>query len=100
MSLTTRKATDDAETRTAMYASGELLQLGNGVLFACALGMAKAAGTAITAVLEWASINEFRAEGSRLETVRWSLPKRAVHAGWPELIHRLRPVTQAATLAI
>ena len=37
----------------------------------------KVAGAAITAVLEWARINEFRAEGSPVETVRRRLPKRA-----------------------
>ena len=37
----------------------------------------KAAGAAITAVLDWARINEFRSEGSPVETVRRSLPKRA-----------------------
>ena len=37
----------------------------------------KTAGTAITAVLEWARINEYRSEGSPVETVRWSLPKQA-----------------------
>ena len=37
----------------------------------------KAAGTAITAVLDWARINEYRSEGSPVETVRRSLPKRA-----------------------
>ena len=35
------------------------------------------AGAAITAVLEWARINEFRADGSPVETVRRSLPKRS-----------------------
>ena len=35
------------------------------------------AGSAITAVLEWARIAEFRAEGSPVETVRRRLPKRA-----------------------
>ena len=35
------------------------------------------AGAAITAVLEWARIAEFRAEGSPVETVRRRLPKRA-----------------------
>jgi len=34
------------------------------------------AGPAITAVLEWARIAEFRAEGSPVETVRRRLPKR------------------------
>ena len=34
------------------------------------------AGAAITAVLEWARIAEFRAEGSPVETVRRRLPKR------------------------
>ena len=37
----------------------------------------KVAGAAITAVLEWAKISEFRAEGSPVETVRRGLPKRA-----------------------
>ena len=37
----------------------------------------KVAGTAITAVLEWARVAEFRAEGSPVETVRRRLPKRA-----------------------
>lgn len=37
----------------------------------------KVAGAAITAVLEWCRINEFRAEGSPVETVRRRLPKRA-----------------------
>ena len=37
----------------------------------------KMAGTAITAVLEWARIAEFRTEGSPVETVRRRLPKRA-----------------------
>ena len=37
----------------------------------------KVAGAAITAVLEWACISEFRAEGSPVETVRCRLPKRA-----------------------
>ena len=37
----------------------------------------KVAGAAITAVLEWSRINEFRAEGSPVETVRRRLPKRA-----------------------
>ena len=34
-------------------------------------------GAAITAVLDWARINEYRSEGSPVETVRRSLPKRA-----------------------
>ena len=34
------------------------------------------AGTAITAVLEWARIAEFRAEGSPVGTVRRRLPNR------------------------
>ena len=38
--------------------------------------MVKTAGAALTAVLEWARINEFRADGSPVETVRQSLPKR------------------------
>ena len=37
----------------------------------------KVAGSAITAVLEWARISEFRKEGSPVETVRRGLPKRA-----------------------
>ena len=37
----------------------------------------KVAGAAITAVLEWARISEFRSEGSPVETVRRQLPKRA-----------------------
>lgn len=37
----------------------------------------KAIGTAITAVLEWAQIAEYRAEGSPVEAVRRGLPKRA-----------------------
>ena len=37
----------------------------------------KTAGGAITAVLEWARIEEFRTEGSPVEAVRRSLPKRA-----------------------
>ena len=37
----------------------------------------KVAGAAITAVLEWARINEFRSAGSPVETVRRRLPKRA-----------------------
>ena len=37
----------------------------------------KVAGAAITAVLEWSRINEFRAEGSPVEAVCRRLPKRA-----------------------
>ena len=37
----------------------------------------KVPGAAITAVLEWARINEFPAEGSPVETVRRGLPRRA-----------------------
>ena len=37
----------------------------------------KVAGAAITAVLEWARISEFRTEGSPVETVRRRLPRRA-----------------------
>lgn len=33
--------------------------------------------SAATAVLEWARINEYRSEGSLVETVRRGLPKRA-----------------------
>ena len=36
----------------------------------------KAAGSAITAVLEWARIEEFRVEGSPVEAVRRALPRR------------------------
>ena len=39
--------------------------------------MVKTAGAAITGVLEWARIEEFRAEGSPVEAVRRNLPKRA-----------------------
>ena len=46
------------------------------------------AGAAITAVLEWARIAEFRAEGSPVETVRRRLPKRA---GGPKHYPALRP---------
>jgi len=44
-------------------------------------------GAAITAVLEWARIAEFRAEGSPVETVRRRLPKRA---GGPKHYDALR----------
>ena len=37
----------------------------------------KTTGAVITAVLDWARINEYRSEGSPVETVRRSLPKRA-----------------------
>ena len=37
----------------------------------------KAAGSAITSVLDWSRIQEYRTEGSPVETVRRSLPKRA-----------------------
>ena len=44
----------------------------------------KVAGAAITAVLEWARISEFRAEGSPVETVRRRLPDNPVYAFCPE----------------
>ena len=47
----------------------------------------KVAGAAITAVLEWARIAEFRAEGSPVATVRRRLPKRA---GGPKHYDALR----------
>ncbi len=49
--------------------------------------MVKTAGAAITAVLEWARINEFRAEGSAVETVRRSLPKRAAGPKHHDALH-------------
>ena len=49
--------------------------------------MVKTAGAAITAVLEWARINEYRAEGSPVETVRWSLPKRAAGPKHHDALH-------------
>ena len=51
----------------------------------------KVAGAAITAVLEWARISEYRSEGSPVEAVRRGLPKRAggpKHhdaVDWPEV---------------
>ena len=39
-------------------------------------GKLRLAGSTITAMLEWARIAEFRAEGSQVETVRRRLPKR------------------------
>jgi len=47
----------------------------------------KTAGAAITAVLEWARINEFRAEASPVETVRRSLPKRSAGPKHHEALH-------------
>ena len=47
----------------------------------------KTAGGAITAVLEWARIEEFRAEGSPVEAVRRSLPKRAAGPNHHEALH-------------
>ena len=49
--------------------------------------MVKTAGAAMTSVLEWATINEFRAEGSPVQTVRRSLPKRAVRARHHDALH-------------
>ena len=49
--------------------------------------VAKTAGAAITAVLEWARINEFRSEGSPVETVRRSLPKRAAGPRHHDALH-------------
>jgi len=47
----------------------------------------KTAGAAIAAVLEWARINEFRAEGSPVETVRRSLPKRSAGPKHHDALH-------------
>ena len=47
----------------------------------------KVAGAAITAVLEWARINEFRAEGSPVEIVRRRLPKREGGPKHHEAVH-------------
>ena len=49
--------------------------------------MAGKAGTAITAVPEWARIAEFRAEGSPVETVRRRLPKRAGGPKYYDALH-------------
>ena len=49
----------------------------------------KMAGTAITAVLEWARIAEFRAEGSPVETVRRRLFTAAAHPGTDVDAHRV-----------
>ena len=56
----------------------------------------KVAGTAITAVLEWARIAEFRAEGSQVATVRRRLPKRV---GGPKHHRALRFSEVAGALA-
>ncbi len=47
----------------------------------------KTAGAAITAVLDWARINEYRSEGSPVETVRRSLPKRAAGPKHHDALH-------------
>ena len=47
----------------------------------------KASGSAITAVLDWARIQEHRTEGSPVETVRRSLPKRAAGPRHHEALH-------------
>ena len=47
----------------------------------------RSAGAAITAVLEWARIQEFRSEGSPVETVRRSLPKRAAGPKHHDALH-------------
>ena len=49
--------------------------------------MVKTAGAAITAVLDWARINEYRSEGSPVETVRRSLPKRAAGPKHHDALH-------------
>ena len=49
--------------------------------------MVKTAGAAITAVLEWARIEEFRAEGSPVEAVRRNLPKRAAGPKHHDALH-------------
>ncbi len=48
---------------------------------------ARAAGAAITAVLGWARIHEHRTEGSPVETVRRSLPRRAAGPKHHEALH-------------
>ncbi len=47
----------------------------------------KTAGSAITAVLDWARIQEHRTEGSPVETVRRSLPRRATGPRHHEALH-------------
>ncbi len=47
----------------------------------------KTAGAAITAVLDWARIEEFRAEGSPVEAVRRNLPKRTTGPNHHEALH-------------
>ena len=47
----------------------------------------KTAGAAITAVLDWARINEYRSEGSPVETVRRSLPKRVAGPKHHDALH-------------
>ena len=47
----------------------------------------KTAGAAISAVLEWARINEFRPDGSPVEAVRGSLPKRAAGPKHHDALH-------------
>ena len=49
--------------------------------------MVKTTGAAITAVLDWARINEYRSEGSPVETVRRSLPKRAAGPKHHDALH-------------
>ena len=56
----------------------------------------KRVGTAITAVLEWARIAEFCAEGSPVETVRHRLPKRV---GGPKHFQALHFSEVAGALA-
>ena len=47
----------------------------------------KTAGGAITAVLEWARIEEFRTDGSPVEAVRRNLPRRAAGPKHHEALH-------------
>ena len=49
--------------------------------------MVKTAGAAITAVLDWARINEYRTGESPVETVRRSLPKRAAGPKHHDALH-------------
>ena len=49
--------------------------------------MVRTAGGAITAVLEWARIEEFRTDGSPVEAVRRNLPKRATGPNHHEALH-------------
>ena len=49
--------------------------------------MVKTTGAAITAVLDWARINEYRSEGSPVEMVRRSLPKRAAGPKHHDALH-------------